>query len=154
MPITISSPNFRANGTIPVRFTCDGENISPKLIFLNVPERTRSLALTVEDPDVPISIRTDGMWNHWVVWNMPPTTVEINEGDVPPGIVGVNTRGNTAYGGPCPPDREHRYIFTLYAVDSLVGLPQGSTKEEFLQALNGHVIEQAELVGRYNRNLN
>lgn len=152
MSLTIISPAFKMNGMIPSRFTCDGKNISPELIFSNIPIGTRSLALTMEDPDVPKNVRADGMWNHWIVWNIPPETTRIEEGFIPPGVVGINTNGNIAYGGPCPPDREHRYVFTLYALDALLSLPQGSTKEELLQELHPHIIEQTQLVGRYNRN--
>lgn len=151
MSLTITSPSFEMNGTIPALYTCDGKNISPELVFSNVPEGAQSLALTMEDPDVPKSVRADGMWNHWIVWNMSPSTIRIGEGSTPIGAVGMNTGGNTAYGGPCPPDREHRYIFTLYALDTLLSLPQGSTKEELLQALSTHIIEQTQLIGRYNR---
>lgn len=152
MPLSITSTAFSANGTIPARFTCDGKNISPELIFGNVPVGTQSLALTLEDPDVPRTVRADGMWNHWVVWNMPPATTRIAEGAVPPGIVGKGTNGKASYLGPCPPDREHRYFFTLYALDSTLSLPQGATKEELLKALAPHLIEKATLIGRYNRN--
>lgn len=151
MPLAITSPAFEINGVIPKFFTCDGNNISPELVFSNVPKGAQSLALTMEDPDVPKSIRADGMWNHWIVWNIEPSTIRIGEGGVPPGTVGTNTGGKVAYGGPCPPDREHRYIFTLYALDTLLSLPQGATKDEFLKASVGHVVEQAQLVGRYNR---
>lgn len=151
MSLTLTSPAFEMNGTIPALYTCDGKGISPELIFSNIPEGTLGLALTMEDPDVPKSVRADGMWNHWIVWNMSPTTIRIGEGGIPPGIVGKNTGGKAAYGGPCPPDREHRYIFTLYALDAILSLPQGSTKEELLQALSGHIIEQTQLIGRYNR---
>lgn len=152
MALTVTSPAFEMNGLIPARFTCDDKNISPELIFSNVPEGTQSLALTMEDPDVPHSIRADGMWNHWVVWNISPSTVRIEENVVAPGAVGLNTSGKSAYMGPCPPDREHRYIFTLYALNTILSLPQGSTKEELLHAISSHIIEQAQLVGRYNRN--
>lgn len=152
MTLTITSPAIEMNGAIPTRFTCDGKNISPELIFSNIPASTQSLALTMEDPDVPHSIRADGMWNHWIVWNMPPTTTHIEEGAIPPGIVGMNTSGKIAYGGPCPPDREHRYIFTLYALDTMLSFPKGSAKEELLQSLAYHLIEKATLIGRYNRN--
>lgn len=151
MSLTITSPSFVQNGTIPSLFTCDGKNISPELVFSRVPTNAKSLALTMEDPDVPLTIRPDGMWNHWVVWNIPPATPGIGEGKVPPGVVGSNSRGQSAYGGPCPPDREHRYVFTLYALDSLLDLPMGSTKEELLNALASHIIEHAQLIGRYNR---
>lgn len=152
MPLTISSPAFKMNGVIPALFTCDGKNISPELFFSNVPAGTQSLALTMEDPDVPKSIRTDGMWNHWVVWNIPSTTTSLKEGATPPGVLGMGTNRKASYLGPCPPDREHRYIFTLFALDSLISLPPGSTKEQLLQALAPHIIEKAELIGRYNRN--
>lgn len=152
MPLTITSPVFAPNGIIPTLFTCDGENISPELNFSNIPAGTHSLALTMEDPDVPHSVRADGMWNHWVVWNMPSTTTRLEEGGVPTGMTGTNTSGKVAYAGPCPPDREHRYIFTLYALDTMFTLQSGSTKEELLQALSPHIIEKAILIGRYNRN--
>lgn len=152
MSLTITSPAFEMNGLIPAHFTCDGKNISPELIFSNVPAGTQSLALTMEDPDVPHSIRADGMWNHWVVWNMSSTTRGIKEGETPQGTIGVNTNGKIAYGGPCPPDREHRYIFTLYTLDEMLSLPQGSTKEELLKALAPHLIKKVQLIGHYNRN--
>jgi Raf kinase inhibitor-like YbhB/YbcL family protein len=106
----------------------------------------------MEDPDVPHSIRPDGMWNHWVVWNIPPNTTGIKEGEKPQGVVGIGTSGQDSYVGPCPPDREHRYIFTLYALDSILNLPNDSTKEELLHALTLHLIEKATLIGHYNRN--
>ena len=151
IPLAITSPVFEMNGLIPSRFTCDGENISPELIFSNVPKGTQSFALIMEDPDVPKTVRADGMWNHWLVWNIPPQITRIKEGETPLGIIGANTGGKMKYAGPCPPDREHRYIFTLYALDSLLSLPNSATKEELLQALSPHLIEQAKLIGRYNR---
>ena len=140
------------NGEIPVRFTCDGENISPELIIDGAPIGTKSFALTLEDPDVPKNIRVDGMWNHWVIWNLPPTTTHIAEGETPPGVIGTNTSGESAYEGPCPPDREHRYIFTLYTLSAVLSLPKGSSKEQLLQTLAPHVIEKVTLIGRYDRN--
>ena len=149
--LNITSPAFAMNGLIPARFTCDGKNISPELNFSNIPERTVSLALTMEDPDVPKTARPDGMWNHWIVWNIPKDTTTLKEGSVPPGSVGTNTGGQTAYAGPCPPDREHRYFFALYALDAKLTLPEGATKEELLSAIAPHIIEKATLMGRYNR---
>ncbi|MBI3634409.1 MAG: YbhB/YbcL family Raf kinase inhibitor-like protein [Candidatus Yonathbacteria bacterium] len=145
MSLTITSPAFEMNGSIPSRFTCDGDNISPALNFSNIPEGTQSFALTMEDPDVPKTVRADGMWNHLLVWNIPPQTTRIEEGKNPPGIVGANTGGKMLYAGPCPPDREHRYIFTLYALDSLLSLPNSATKEELFQEISPHLIEQAKL---------
>lgn len=152
MPLLITSTAFSSDGTIPTRFTCDGENISPELVFANVPVGTQSLALTLEDPDVPRAVRADGMWNHWVVWNMSPETTRLNEGQVPLGLIGKGTNGKASYLGPCPPDREHRYFFTLYALDATLSISAGATKEELLKALAPHLIEKATLIGLYNRN--
>lgn len=152
MPLSITSPSFDNNGAIPELFTCDGKNISPELLFLNTPKETKSFALTMEDPDVPLTIRADGMWDHWIIWNIPPTTLRIGEGEIPEGSTGTGTNGKASYLGPCPPDREHRYIFTLYALDSVLDIPSGARKEQLLNALAPHIIEKAQLVGRYNRN--
>lgn len=151
MPLTLTSLAFEMNGVIPSRFTCEGKNISPDLIFSNIPKNTQSLALIMEDPDVPHSIRQDGVWDHWIVWNMPPETPGIDEGGIAPGISGLNSRGNTSYGGPCPPDKEHRYIFTLYALNTLLPLKAGATKAELLKSASSHIIEQAQLIGRYKK---
>lgn len=147
----ISSPTFTNEGKIPSPYTCDGDNVNPPLEFADVPNGTASLALIMEDPDVPKSIRPDGMWDHWVVWNIPPSTAGIDEGTLPPGVVGLSTRGVNEYGGPCPPDREHRYFFYLYALDTMLDLPEASTKADLLGAMEGHIIERAELMGRYER---
>ena len=149
--MNITSPAFEHNGSIPSKYTCDGANISPPLVFSDVPEGAKGLALLMDDPDVPKSIRPDGMWDHWVVFNIDPATTEIPEGQNPAGTLGVNTGGNTAYGGPCPPDREHRYFFKLYALDTELTLSTGATKAQVEQAMQGHIIDQAELMGRYNR---
>ncbi len=151
LPMKISSPAFQHNGSIPSKYTCDGQNTNPTLDFADIPAGAKSLVLLMDDPDVPKSIRPDGMWDHWVVWNMPPTTVSITEGETPTGAVGKNTGGSQLYGGPCPPDREHRYFFKLYALDALLDLPEGSSKAVVEKAMKGHVLAQAELVGRYNR---
>ncbi len=150
----IKSPAFEANGSIPALYTCEGENISPPLVFEDIPESTVSLVLIMEDPDVPTHLREDGMWDHWVVWNIPENTAELKEGEVPPGVVGLSTREVNAYGGPCPPDKEHRYFFYLYALDSNLGIPAESFKKDLLSAMEGHVIEKAELMGRYNKKEN
>ncbi len=105
----------------------------------------------MEDPDVPKNIRPDGMWDHWVVWNIPPETKIIPEGSIPPGIVGKNSRGDLAYGGPCPPDREHRYFFKLFSLDTLLNLPNTAIKKDLETAMQGHILSQTELVGRYAR---
>jgi Raf kinase inhibitor-like YbhB/YbcL family protein len=147
----ILSSDFQDNGSIPSQFTCDGANVSPNLSFSEVPQEAVSLALIMEDPDVPKTVRADGMWDHWLVWNISPKTNGVQSGERVVGTYGNNTGGKPEYGGPCPPDREHRYFFTLYALDSTIDLPQGSSKQELLNAMNGHVLAQAQLVGKYNR---
>ena len=147
----LSTPSFENQGNIPTKFTCDGENTNPGLVFEDAPESTVSFVLIMEDPDVPKSIRPDGMWDHWVVFNIPPETQSIDEASVPPGVVGLSTRNENAYGGPCPPDREHRYFFYLYALDTMLDLSDKSTKRDVLNAIEGHVIEKAQLMGKYNR---
>lgn len=142
---------FEANGMIPETYTCDGKNINPALAWNGEPEGTVSFALIMEDPDVPKSIRPDGMWDHWVLWNIPKETREIQEGETPAGITGRNTSGKNAYQGPCPPDREHRYFFRLYALDTMLDLEPGADKKDLLDAMRGHVLAEAELMGRYER---
>ena len=147
----LTSEAFENESRIPVRHTCDGENISPSLIFSDVPGDTRAFALIAEDPDVPASVREDGMWNHWVVFDIPPDVRYVPIGEEPPGIQGKGTNGEKGYFGPCPPDREHRYYFKLYALDTTLGLPEGSEKKAVLKAMDGHVIEEAALMGLYER---
>jgi len=149
--IIIQSPAFAHEQPIPSKYTCDGENLSPPLAIDNVPENTTSLVLTVEDPDVPKEVREDGMWNHWVLFNMPPNISRIGEGEVPKGTSGSTTSGKLSYTGPCPPDREHRYFFTVYALDTILGLNEGATKEEVLEAMQGHILSTGELMGTYER---
>ena len=151
MTMQLTSSEFEHQGNIPSKYTCDGANINPPLTITNIPENTKSLVLLMDDPDVPKNIREDGMWDHWVVFNIPPTTKTIFEGQEPPGIQGLNTGGVNGYGGPCPPDREHRYFFKLYALDIELDLSLSATKTEVEQAMQGHVLEKTELVGRYKR---
>lgn len=151
MALSITSTEFKMDGTIPKRFTCDGENISPKLIFAGIPVGTKSLALTMEDPDVPGSVLTHRIFDHWLVWNISPTAAGIEEGSTDAGTIGTNSAGRISYTGPCPPDREHRYIFTLYALDSLLDLPQGASKQKLLNGLSSHLLGKTVLVGKYNR---
>lgn len=149
--IHITSSAFTHNGSIPSVYTCDGNGISPSLSFSNIPAETKSLVLIVDDPDVPTSIRSDGMFDHWVVWNIPPSTTGIGEGKTPDGMIGRNTSGTVTYYNPCPPDREHRYFFKLYALDTMLDLPIGSSKVDVERAMQGHILDQAELIGRYQR---
>ena len=150
----LTSSAFEAGGAMPAKYTCDGQGINPPLQIYDVPSQTISLALLMDDPDIPEAAKKSfnvEVWDHWVVFNMPPDTKNINEGENPAGLLGKNTRGNFAYGGPCPPDGEHRYFFKLYALDTILNLPDGSTKAEVEQAMNGHVLETVELIGRYKR---
>ena len=142
---------FLNEGEIPEVYTCDGDNIHPPLKILGVPEGARSLVLVMDDPDVPKTLRPDGMFDHWLVWNIPPETTFIPEGEEPQGVVGNNTRGNRGYTGPCPPDREHRYFFKLYALDRKLDLPQSSSKQELEESMQGAILAECSLMGRYNR---
>ena len=136
---------------IPQKYTCDGQNVNPPLIFSDAPEGTKSLSLIMEDPDVPKALKPDGMWDHWLVWNMPPDTQAIDEGQTPKGIIGKNTGGKNAYQGPCPPDRQHRYFFKLYALDIMLNLNPSETKQELEKAMEGHILTKTQLIGLYNR---
>jgi hypothetical protein len=116
------------------------------LKFEGVPEKAASLVLIMDDPDAP-----GGTWDHWVVWNIPPKTADVAEGKPPEGEVGRNSWGKTAWGGPCPPDRQHRYFFKLYALDTKLSLPAGARKGDVETAMKGHVLGEARLMGVYDR---
>jgi Raf kinase inhibitor-like YbhB/YbcL family protein len=148
----IESPAFEDNGNIPARYTCDANRVNPPLRFIDLPQGTRSLALIMDDIDVPRSNRPDGLWNHWLLWNIPAETRGVGEGAEPPGISGHTTGGETEYQGPCPPEGEHRYVFRLYAIDTMLNLDYESTRRDgVLRAMEGHVLAMAELTGRYRR---
>lgn len=148
----ITSSVFEPMGSIPVRYTCDGDNVSPPFSISGVPQEAKSLVLIMDDPDVPKNVRPDGLWVHWVMWNIDPKIAGIGEDSVPPGAIeGATSSGRMEYGGPCPPDREHRYFFKLYALDTLISLPSSATKEKVEQVMEGHVLAKAELIGRYDR---
>lgn len=151
MAMKITSKAFGPNESIPSKYTCDGQNINPPLGIYGVPEKARSLALIMEDPDVPAQVREDGMWNHWVVFNIPPDIQTVNEASEPDGTPGKGTSGRTGYMGPCPPDRKHRYFFKLFALDAKLDIPPASTKTQVEAAMLGHIIEKAELIGTYVR---
>lgn len=149
--LKLTSSAFEHNSKIPSLYTCDSDNVNPPLSISSVPKGTQSLALIMDDPDVPKNLRADGMWDHWVVFNVPPTTTEILEGEEPEGIHGIGTSENSDYNGPCPPDREHRYFFKLYALDVELNLEEGATKKEVEEAMEGHVLQETILVGLYER---
>lgn len=150
--LEIKSPAFENNGLIPAKYTCEGDNINPPIEISGVPEEAKSLVLIMDDPDVPKNLRPDGMFDHWIVFNIEPTLNSIEEGTATPGIYGINGKGESGYIGPCPPDREHRYFFKLHALDVILPLAPGATKKEVETAMNGHTIESAELIGLYNKN--
>ncbi len=150
--MNISSPEFKNNGPIPAKFTCQGKNINPELIIEGVPAEAKSLALIMDDPDIPDFVkkaRGIEVFDHWVAFNIPPQTAKISEGTEPEGITGANGSGKNGYTGPCPPDREHRYFFKLYALDSMLDLSAGSDKQTVEKAMAGHIISQTELIGTY-----
>jgi Raf kinase inhibitor-like YbhB/YbcL family protein len=147
----LTSSAFSQGEKIPSIYTCDGDNINPPLEITGVPHDAKSLVLIMDDPDVPKNLREDGMWDHWVVFNIPPDTRIVEENSEPEGTPGTGTNGETGYFGPCPPDREHRYFFKLFALDTLLDLPEKTTKTAVENAMAGHVLFHAELMGRYER---
>ena len=150
----LSSPAFAHNEKIPSKYTCDGANVNPELHISGVPANAKSLALIFDDPDIPDFVREKfkvSAWDHWVVFNMPTTTTTIKENSQPSGVAGKNTSAGLGYQGPCPPDKEHRYFFKLYALDTTLPLKQGATKSDVEKAMQGHIVAQAELVGKYER---
>lgn len=156
MTLTLQSQDFVHQGEIPQTFTCDGNDSSPALNWSGVPSNTKSLALIVDDPDAPDPAKPKMTWVHWVLYNMPPTSTELPHAvapaELPVGTLqGKNDWGKTGYGGPCPPIGRHRYFHKLYALDiELPNLHQPS-KTQLEAAMAGHIIEQAELVGTYQR---
>lgn len=144
MEMELKSPEFENNQFIPKKFTCEGEDVNPALIIENLPEGTKSLALIVDDPDAPM-----GTWVHWVVYDIPVTS-RIDEDSVP-GKQGINDFRKKDYGGPCPPSGTHRYFFKIYALDQELGLPEGITKEDLEKAMQGHILDKAELIGLYKK---
>jgi len=143
----ISSPAFGQNGTIPKKYTCDGENVNPPLSISQVPPSTQSLVLIMDDPDAP-----GRTFVHWTLWNIDPKITEIPENEVPEGArQGLTDFGTSGYGGPCPPSGIHRYFFKLYALDSKLELPSNAKKADLEQAMKGHILAQAELIGLYSR---
>lgn len=146
--LKISSPAFENNEKIPKKYTCDGANINPPLKIENVPSNIKSLALVFDDIDAP-----RGTYVHWILWNIGPIMNEIKENSVPEGAVqGMNDFKKRHYGGPCPPRRAHKYVFRIYALDTLLNLNHNSTKKDLEKAMEGHIISRAQLTGVYKRN--
>lgn len=144
---------FTEGKLIPVKYTCEGDDISPPLSWSGVPAGTQSLALIADDPDAPA-----GTWVHWIIYNMPPQMTFLPEAvpadsTLPSGAVqGVNDFGNIGYGGPCPPrGKPHRYYFKLYALDSVLPLGPGATKAKLLQAMKNHILAEGQIMGTFAR---
>ena len=151
----ITSPAFENGERIPAKYTCEGDRLlSPELAINDVPEAAQTLALIMDDPDVPKALRPDGNFTHWVLFNILPETALIPEGGTL-GTPGVNGTGDTGYRGPCPPPdyepKTHRYLFKLYALDTRLDLPEGATKEDVEAAMEDRILATAELVGTYSR---
>ncbi len=151
MALKIASPAFDDGRTVPRRYTCDGDDISPPLEWSGAPTGTKSVVLIVHDPDAP-----GRDWVHWVVFNLPPDSIGLAEGvggnDLPAGTLeGLNDWKKPGYGGPCPPSGRHRYVFRLYALDCLLAGLTRPTKRDVEKAMQGHVLGQDELVGVYRR---
>lgn len=152
MSINLTSAAFKDGEMIPQKYTCDGADVSPPLHWQGLPDGTRSLTLICDDPDAPM-----GAWVHWVLYNIPPDAAELPE-NVPTDRIldngakqGMNDFKRLGYGGPCPPGGTHRYFFKVYALDIEIGLEPGATKAELLKAMEGHVLDEGELMGRYSR---
>jgi Raf kinase inhibitor-like YbhB/YbcL family protein len=156
MTLTLSSSAFDANGSIPTLYTCEGKDVSPPLTWKGVPPGTRSLALIVDDPDVPDPAKPQRVWVHWVLYNLPADAAGLPAGvqteDLPAGTLeGRNDWGRTGYGGPCPPIGRHRYFHKLYALDTLLADLKGPSKADLERAMEGHILESSELIGTYQK---
>lgn len=148
----LTSTAFAPGAAIPLQYTCDGSDFSPALEWEGAPRDVQSFALVVDDPDAP-----RGTWVHWVVYNIPGVAFRLaakipREAEHPSGLrQGTNSWGRIGYGGPCPPAGTHHYFFRLYALDATLDLPGGASREQVEQAMAGHVLDSAELMGAYSR---
>jgi Raf kinase inhibitor-like YbhB/YbcL family protein len=154
MSLTLTSSAFKHNGEIPAQYTCEGKDLSPPLAWSGVPAGTKSLALIVDDTDAPDPAAPKLTWVHWVLYNIPASASGLPEAvkQLPAGTrEGINDWQRTGYGGPCPPIGRHRYFHKLYALDT--GLPDlgKANKAKIEGAMKGHILEQAELVGTYQK---
>ena len=152
----ITSPAFPAGGEIPSTFTCQGQDRSPALVFEGVPPEAKSLVLLVDDPDAPDPAAPKTTWTHWILFDLPPDSAGLPEGVAPAALPAGTRQGRndwkrTGYGGPCPPIGRHRYFHRLYALDRRLSDLTEPGRAALLQAIEGHVIAQAELVGTYQK---
>ncbi|WP_224367983.1 YbhB/YbcL family Raf kinase inhibitor-like protein [Hyalangium versicolor] len=155
-PLHLTSPRFKDGQTIPIAFTCEGEDKAPPLHWEEVPHGTRSLALVVEDPDAPDPRHPQRTWCHWLLYNIPPGTRDLPEGaspdNLPRGALqGRNDWDRTGYGGPCPPIGRHRYIYRLYALDTVLPDLGSPTRTQLLDAIQDHVLAESQLIGTYEK---
>jgi Raf kinase inhibitor-like YbhB/YbcL family protein len=156
MALTIRSPAFADGGEIPTQYTCEGADLSPPLAFSGVPPAAKSLALIADDPDAPDPQAPKTVYVHWVLHDLPPDATGLPEAVQPKALpagarVGRNDFGRSGYGGPCPPIGRHRYFFKLYALDTMLGDLGSVTKSRLLQAMKGHVVEEAQVMGTYQK---
>ena len=156
MLFSLRSTAFANGDAIPVKYTCEGKDLSPPLRWEGVPEHTHSLVLIVDDPDAPDPKAPRMRWVHWVLYNIPPDATGLPEsvisGSLPSGTEeGLNDWGKTGYGGPCPPIGRHRYFHTLYALDTVLKGMRKPTRSQVEAAMKGHIIAKAELVGTYKK---
>ena len=154
MTLTIRSSSFQHNSMMPAQYTCEGDNVSPPLIWNDPPAGTKSLVLIVDDPDAPDPAAPKMTWVHWVLYNLPPAAARLPAGvtevELPHGtLIGINDRKNVGYNGPCPPVGTHRYFHKLYAVDIALPDLHAPTKADVLARIEGHVLAYAELIGLY-----
>lgn len=155
MSFAFTSTAFADGGEIPMAYTCDGEDISPPLSWSGVPSNAKSLVLIVDDPDAPDPAAPERTWVHWILYNLPPTDSGLKQGAASSGALptgvkeGINDWRRTGYGGPCPPIGRHRYFHKLYALDTVLVDLDNSNKEKLEEAMAGHIIDKAELVGTY-----
>jgi len=146
-PMQITSSVFLDGQNIPSKYSCDGDGVNPPLEFKDIPPTAQTLALIVDDPDAP-----NGTWTHWTIWNIATSTTEIAENSAPQEAVqGQASSGQNVYSGPCPPSGTHHYFFKLYALDSKLPIPSYSTVDKLVEAMQGHVVAQAQLVGLYTK---
>jgi Raf kinase inhibitor-like YbhB/YbcL family protein len=156
MTLTLTSSAFSAGGSIPSVYTCDGQDLSPPLDWTGIPAGTGSLVLIMDDPDAPDPKAPQWTYVHWVLYNLPPSSRGLPEGaasgDLPAGTgEGLNDWKRTGYSGPCPPVGRHRYVHKLYALDTKLEDLGSPTKADLLSAMDGHILERAELIGTYER---
>jgi Raf kinase inhibitor-like YbhB/YbcL family protein len=144
----IESDAFQNGSEIPRKYGYKKDNVNPTLIIQDVPTDAKSLALIMDDPDAMGAVGK--VWAHWVVWNIDPKTNEIKENSIPSNsIQGKTDFGEIAYGGPAPPDKEHTYVFKLYALDDKLSLDEGSTKSQLEEAMENHILAESKLEGKY-----